>query len=108
VRALEGGLTRTGTFEYEEYISLKSINDPNEGYVLEPPAISTANTAQVRDHLGSDDPTGPDRCLSEAHIFAFPKRRKQRMSDISLGTFGTRELWHLQVHYKHATRHAYQ
>lgn len=21
-----------GTFEYEEYISLKSINDPNEGY----------------------------------------------------------------------------
>jgi len=23
-----------GTFEYEEYISLKSINDPNEGYVL--------------------------------------------------------------------------
>jgi hypothetical protein len=22
----------TGTFEYEEYISLKSINDPNEGY----------------------------------------------------------------------------
>lgn len=25
-------LTRSGTFEYEEYISLKSINDPNEGY----------------------------------------------------------------------------
>lgn len=22
----------TGLFEYEEYISLKSINDPNEGY----------------------------------------------------------------------------
>lgn len=26
------GLIWTGTFEYEEYISLKSINDPNEGY----------------------------------------------------------------------------
>lgn len=25
-------LTGSGTFEYEEYISLKSINDPNEGY----------------------------------------------------------------------------
>lgn len=22
----------TGLFEYEEYISLKTINDPNEGY----------------------------------------------------------------------------
>jgi len=25
-------LNKIGTFEYEEYISLKSINDPNEGY----------------------------------------------------------------------------
>lgn len=25
-------LIYAGTFEYEEYISLKSINDPNEGY----------------------------------------------------------------------------
>lgn len=25
-------LTDTGLFEYEEYISLKTINDPNEGY----------------------------------------------------------------------------
>ncbi len=25
-----------GTFEYEEYISLKSINDPNEGYIAVP------------------------------------------------------------------------
>ena len=26
-------LKLSGTFEYEEYISLKSINDPNEGLV---------------------------------------------------------------------------
>lgn len=25
-------LTSVGLFEYEEYISLKTINDPNEGY----------------------------------------------------------------------------
>lgn len=25
-------IQRIGLFEYEEYISLKSINDPNEGY----------------------------------------------------------------------------
>jgi hypothetical protein len=29
-----GQLTDAGLFEYEEYISLKTINDPNEGYVL--------------------------------------------------------------------------
>lgn len=28
-----GWLTNAGLFEYEEYISLKTINDPNEGYV---------------------------------------------------------------------------
>lgn len=27
-------LTSAGLFEYEEYISLKTINDPNEGYVF--------------------------------------------------------------------------
>lgn len=27
-----GANAHPGTFEYEEYISLKSINDPNEGY----------------------------------------------------------------------------
>ena len=30
---LDEGSLRTGLFEYEEYISLKSINDPNEGLV---------------------------------------------------------------------------
>lgn len=31
-RQLHGADIGPGTFEYEEYISLKSINDPNEGY----------------------------------------------------------------------------
>ena len=30
--AIAGANNHPGTFEYEEYISLKSINDPNEGY----------------------------------------------------------------------------
>lgn len=32
VLAISRCLTSAGLFEYEEYISLKSINDPNEGY----------------------------------------------------------------------------
>ncbi|KAF2741560.1 ANTH domain-containing protein [Polyplosphaeria fusca] len=35
-----------GTFEYEEYISLKSINDPNEGQVLPYETISDLMTLQ--------------------------------------------------------------
>lgn len=31
-----------GLFEYEEYISLKSINDPNEGYVAPHPSSCSA------------------------------------------------------------------
>jgi hypothetical protein len=43
-----------GLFEYEEYISLKGIDDPNEGYVLPVSYQKTSPltyVAQLRDHF---------------------------------------------------------
>lgn len=41
-----------GLFEYEEYISLKSINDPNEGYVpIVCYTVRLLTAVQVRDHI---------------------------------------------------------
>ena len=39
-----------GLFEYEEYISLKSINDPNEGQVLKASAwVRLLTIGKIRD-----------------------------------------------------------
>ena len=51
-----------GLFEYGECISLKGIDDPNEGCV---PDISyhleiPPHPPQLRNHLGSDEPAGPN------------------------------------------------
>lgn len=63
-----------GLFEYEEYISLKSINDPNEGYVPDKCClVELLTVVQVRDHLRPYDPPRPNRLFSEAHLCTFSR-----------------------------------
>lgn len=67
-----------GLFEYEEYISLKSINDPNEGHVpIECYMIRLLTVVKVRDYIRSHDPPRPNRLFSEAHLCTFSRRCEQ-------------------------------
>ena len=101
----------TGTFEYEEYISLRSINDPNEGQVkcLGTKSVvesENTNTRQIRNHYRPDASARSDRILPEAHLLAISWFEQQRMQNLSAGTSCCRELWYIQIHNQHATCHA--
>jgi hypothetical protein len=70
-----------GLFEYEEYISLKGIDDPNEGCVPSfcslLPEISPP--PQLRNHLGPHEPAGPNRVVPKTHLRALPTLSEQRV-----------------------------
>lgn len=73
-------LTLAGLFEYEEYISLKSINDPNEGWVHTWSLLlwrEVLTVIQLRDHQRFDGSARSNRFLPKAHLLELPVRHEQ-------------------------------
>ena len=73
-------LTLAGLFEYEEYISLKSINDPNEGWVHTWSLRlwrEVLTVIQLRDHQRFDGSARSNRFLPKAHLLELPVRHEQ-------------------------------
>lgn len=68
-----------GLFEYEEYVTLKGIDDPNEGYVdirwysVLGIANSTNSNPKLRNHLRPYGPARSDRGIPEDGLLAFPQ-----------------------------------
>lgn len=98
-----------GLFEYEEYVTLKGIDDPNEGRVFYPsfPKVvrSPSGYSQLRDHFRSHAIARPNRLVPEDGLLAFQALNQQRMQNLSLGSAGERKLGNLSIHHKHAAGH---
>lgn len=88
-----------GLFEYEEYVTLKGIDDPNEGWVS---SMSSERwlirDVQIRDDFRPHGLARPDRLLSEDDICSLSPFREQRVPYICARAPGQGELGHLPIH----------
>lgn len=90
-----------GLFEYEEYVTLKGIDDPNEGYVMYILWRYSSDLLKIRDHLRFNGSPGSDRIIPENGLLAFQSLRQQRMPHLVSCATCQGKLGYIQIHHKY-------